>query len=94
MGSEFHFERLSLFRVPPLDFTIEPPLFHFAGRWAWNNPGVYFRVPIPNFWLLFNGVHFLPDFYTISSRYDTINDKLIFKTNNKPYWSETVLNRI
>lgn len=74
------------------DLTIDPISSTLQNMWVWANPGSYFGVPVSNFFGWFLVVYiFFQLFAFYLSRYDPINDKIISKINNKPYWSESAL---
>ena len=83
---------ISAFLMVMWDLTIDPISSTLQNMWVWANPGSYFGVPVSNFFGWFLVVYiFFQLFAFYLSRYDTINDKIISKINNKPYWSESAL---
>ena len=83
---------ISAFLMVMWDLTIDPISSTLQNMWIWANPGSYFGVPVSNFFGWFLVVYiFFQLFAFYLSRYDTINDKIISKINNKPYWSESAL---
>lgn len=80
---------IAAFLMVMWDLTVDPISSTLQGLWVWTTPGAYFGVPISNFFGWFLVVYlFFQIFAIYLSRYDNINEKIIFKLSNKPYWSE------
>lgn len=83
---------IAAFLMVMWDLTIDPVSSTLQNMWVWTNPGAYFGVPISNYFGWFLVVYiFFQIFALYLSRYDTINDKIRSKLDNKPYWSEAAL---
>ena len=73
------------------DLSVDPISSTLQGLWVWTNPGVYFGVPISNFFGWFLVVYiFFQIFALYLSRRDSIKVEKVSKLSNKPYWSEAV----
>lgn len=80
---------IAAFLMVMWDLTIDPISSTLQNMWVWAHPGAYFGVPVSNFFGWFLVVYiFFQIFALYLSKYDTINDKIISRINNKPYWSE------
>lgn len=74
------------------DLTVDPISSTLQGLWIWTYPGVYFGVPISNFFGWFLVVYlFFQIFALYLSKYDNILPEKLLRISNKPYWSETAL---
>ena len=71
------------------DLTVDPIASTVHGFWVWQNPGVYFGVPLSNFfgWFLV-GFIFFQIFSWYISRYDLKIPEKSAELMHKPFWSE------
>lgn len=73
------------------DLSVDPISSTLQGLWVWTYPGAYFGVPISNFFGWFLVVYlFFQIFALYLSKYDAVNEKIVSKLSNKPYWAEAV----
>jgi len=71
------------------DLSVDPISSTLQGLWVWTYPGVYFGVPLSNFFGWFLVVYlFFQIFALYLSRYDSISVAKTAKISNKSYWSE------
>ncbi len=71
------------------DLSVDPISSTLQGLWVWTYPGAYFGVPISNFFGWFLVVYiFFQIFALYISKYDSVNEKIVSRVFNKPYWIE------
>ena len=74
------------------DLTLDPVSSTLDALWVWQTPGVYFGVPISNFFGWFLVVYiFFQIFAIYISRYDPISSEKINILTNKPFWLEAAV---
>lgn len=71
------------------DLSVDPISSTLQGLWVWTYPGAYFGVPISNFFGWFLVVYLFFQIYALYLyKYDTIKPDIVYKTSNRPYWTE------